>query len=85
VGVAHLGAVLALRRGARGSRAASTVLAASMAALLLASAVAALVSVATASGPPPLLLGAGIGLMLWAVAYGWAALRLVDAQAGGPS
>ena len=54
-----------------------------MAALLLVSGVASFVSAATASGPPVLLVGAGIGLTLWAVAYAWAALRLVGVQAGG--
>lgn len=70
-GAAHLVVAAGLRDGR--AMVAAVVLCAVMAALAIGWAVAALVSAAAGDAPASAMLPAGIGLMLVAVAYGWAA------------
>lgn len=74
---AHLAAALGVIHGVDFLHTPAVVLCVAMAVLSLAWAVAALVSAAAGTGIPAAMLPAAVALLLVAVAYGWAARRLI--------
>jgi hypothetical protein len=77
LGAGHLALALALWRGMSQATVPATVLSATMAVVAFGWSVAALVSLASGSGVTTILLPGGIGLVLVAVGYGWAAGALI--------
>jgi hypothetical protein len=84
LGAIHLALGLALWRAVVAASVPAIVLSAAMAVIALGWAAAALVSAVSGTGLPAAMLPAGIGLLLVAAAYGWAASVLIGLRRSMP-